>query len=175
MIITLSGKPGSGKSSIAKIIAQKLKYEFFSAGDYRGEIALKHNITIDQLNEIGKKEFWTDKEVDDKLKSLSKQNNLVVDGWLSCYFIKNSKKIFLDVKLNEAAKRIFKDQRPDEEKKETVKEVEKMLKNRLDQTKKRYKKYYHIDFTNEKYYDLIIDTTDLTKKQVIEKILSFCK
>ena len=78
MIITISGKPGSGKSTIAKIIAKKLKYDFFSAGDYRGEMAIKKGMTIDQLNKLGEKEDWTDKQVDDELKRISKKKDNIV-------------------------------------------------------------------------------------------------
>jgi len=174
MIITISGKPGSGKTSVAKAISKKLRYDFFSAGDFRGKVAMKHGMTIDELNKVGKKEFWTDKEVDDEMKKLGKEkDNFVVEGWLSYYFIPNSIKIFLDVDIKEASKRIFKDQRPDEEEKEDVKDVEKMIKKRLEESNKRYKKYYDADFLDKKNYDLIIDTTNLNINEVVEKILKF--
>ena len=101
------------------------------------------------------------------------KDNIVVEGWLSCYCIPDSIKVFLDVKIDEAAKRVFKDQRPDEEKKSTVKEVKDMLKKRLKETIVRYKKYYKFDFLDKKFYDLVIDTTKLTQKEVVNEILNF--
>ncbi|MCX6741353.1 MAG: AAA family ATPase, partial [Candidatus Parcubacteria bacterium] len=46
MIITLSGKPGSGKTTVAKILAEKLGYKFYSTGDLRGQMAMKRGLTI---------------------------------------------------------------------------------------------------------------------------------
>ena len=177
MIITISGKPGSGKSTVAKNIAKELNLKHYSMGDLRGEIAKKHNLTIDELNKLGEKEDWTDKEVDDYQKELGeKEDNFIVDGWISFYFIPNSIKIFLDINLKEGAKRIFKDQRPDEERKSSIEEVYRMIKKRLDQTSDRYKKYYGVkDFTDKANYDLIIDATKLTIEQVANKVLEFVK
>ena len=80
MIITITGKPGSGKSTVGKLVAKTLNYKFFSAGDLRGEIAMKHGMTIDQLNEVGKTEIWTDKECDDLLAKMGEeQDNMVFD------------------------------------------------------------------------------------------------
>jgi len=50
MIITIGGEPGSGKSTVANIVAQKLGYKHYSTGDLRGEIAMRHGLTIDELN-----------------------------------------------------------------------------------------------------------------------------
>ena len=85
MIITISGLPGSGKTTVGRIVAKKLGYRFLSMGDLRGEIAMKHGMTIDQLNEIGKKESWTDKEVDGMLAEKGRsEDNFVEIGRASC-------------------------------------------------------------------------------------------
>ena len=122
MIITVSGKAGSGKSTLVKSLAKKLKLKSYDIGDLRGRLAMERGLTIDELNEIAKKEDWTDREVDKITEKLGKtEDNFVVGGWVAFHFIPNSIKIFLDVELGEGAKRIFKHQRPDEERKKTVK------------------------------------------------------
>src|SRR3989338_11043792 len=132
MIITLSGMPGSGKTTVAKRIAKKLKLKHYSTGDLRGKIALKHRMTIDELNKLGEKEDWTDKEVDYYQKKLGKtSDNFIIDGRLGFYFIPNSIKIFLKVDLKEGAKRILKaGKRPDERKYKNVNESLKEIKKR---------------------------------------------
>lgn len=177
MRITISGLPGSGKTTIAKMLAKKLGYKYWSGGDIRGEIAKRHGLTIDQLNEIGKKEIWTDKEFDDFQENIGKtQDNFIMEAWVGFHFIPDSIKIFLEVDSREGARRIFLDQRHDEEYKETKEEVEEMIKKRLKESKDRYKKYYKInDFTDRKQFDFVLDTTKLTKEQVLSKILEFLK
>ena len=176
MIITITGKPGSGKSTVAKLLAKKLKYKFFSAGDLRGEIAKKHKMTIEALNKVGEKERWTDEECDKLLEKTGKEaDNIVFDSRLAWHFVPNSLKIFLDVDLHEAAKRIFANPRPDEKKTISVQETHKNLEARQKSDAVRYKKWYGLDITKLENYDVAIDTTKLTQKQVLEKVLEAVK
>ncbi len=176
MIITIAGKPGSGKTTVAKEVAKRLGYKHISTGDMRGQLATEHGLTIDQLNEIGKKEDWTDKEIDKKVEQIGKtQHNLVIDSWLAFHFIPKSLKIFLDVDLKESAKRIFANQRPDEEHKETVEQVYEMITARYQESVARYKKWYGVDISYLKNYDFVLDTTNLTIEQSVQKVLDFIK
>ena len=173
MIITIAGKPGSGKSTVAKLLAHKLNYALFSAGDLRGQIAMQHGLTIDQLNELGKKERWTDEECDKLIERMGKeQNNIIFDSRLAWHFIPNSVKLFLDVNLHEAAQRIFKKQRPDEKHQESVQGVYTMITQRIESDIARYKKWYNVDILDLKNYDVVIDTTQLTQEQTLKKILA---
>ncbi len=176
MIVTIGGRSGAGKTSAGRALAKKLGYKFYSMGDLRGKMALERGLTIDELNELGKKEIWTDKEVDEFQAKIGKtENNFVIEGWLSFYFIPNSFKVFLEVDPRVGAKRIFKNQRPDEPKQKTVLGVLRMIKKRMTESQKRYKKYYQVDCFDTKCYDLIIDTTNLTINQVVNKIISELK
>lgn len=174
MIITISGNPGSGKSTVAKEIAKELNYNFYSIGDLRGKMAMERGLTIDQLNKIGENEAWTDNDADAYQAELGKkEDNFVVDSWLGFHFIPHSIKIFLKVDRKESAKRVFKNQREDEEKKETIEEVEEMLAKRAEHSKQRYLKYYNIDYLDLNHYDLVLDTTNLTINEVKQKLLNF--
>lgn len=174
MIITISGMPGSGKSTVAKEIAKRLGCNFYSIGDLRGKMASEKGLTIDELNEIGKTEAWTDKEVDDyQLELGKKEDDFIIDGWLSFHFIPHSIKIFLKVNPEEAAKRVFQNQREDEEHKETVEDVQYMLQRRAEESKQRYLKYYGMDYQDLSSYDLVIDTTNMAIEEVLKKIFTF--
>jgi len=171
MIIVITGKPGSGKTTVAKKVAEKLGLKHYSTGDIRGEIAQKHAMTIDELNEVGKTEFWTDKEVDEKVEKIGKEeDDIVFDSWLAWNFIPQSVKIFLEVDPKIGAERVFKHQRPDEEKKDSSEQVQGMLENRWRNTAERYKKYYDVDLADMKNFQYIIDTTNLNIDAVVEKI-----
>ncbi|MCK4335480.1 MAG: cytidylate kinase family protein [Candidatus Aenigmarchaeota archaeon] len=171
MIITISGLPGSGKTAVGKLLAERIGLKFYSIGDLRGKMAMERGLTIDQLNEIGMKEDWTDKKVDEYQKELGeREDNFVIDSWLGFHFVPHSIKIFLYVDLEVGAERIFRSQREDEEKKKTVEEIHEMIKKRVKQTDERYKKYYGIDFLDRSHYDMVIDTTNLAINQVIEEI-----
>lgn len=174
MIVTISGLPGSGKSTVGKILAKKLDYKFLSMGDLRGKMALDRDLTIDELNRLGEKEGWTDKEVDDYQRQYGQtHDNLVVEGRLSFHFIPQSFKIFLTVNQKTAAARTMenRNERRDEKSAETVEEAEKLLRERIESDRKRYLKYYQLDYTDPKHYDVVLDTTAPSVKEVVQIIL----
>lgn len=171
-MITISGKPGAGKTTVGRMLAQELGYNFYSIGEFRGEMAQKLGFTIDQLNKLGEKEFWTDKKADEFQKKIAQtEKNFVMDGWIAFHFIPESFKIFIDVNSDIAAHRIFIDQRPDEEYLNSEKAVKKQILDRLEKTRQRFLKYYQVDFINKDYYDLIIDSTKISPEEVVSKII----
>lgn len=174
MIITISGLPGSGKSTVGKMVAEQLGYHYISLGDFRGQMALEKGLTIDELNQLGEKEEWTDKMADEyQIKIGQTEDNLVVEGRLSFHFIPQSFKIFITAGIEEAARRARHSQqkRPDEKAAADLEETKKNLLNRLASDKRRYLKYYNIDYTGPKHYDLIIDSTHLPAREVARQIL----
>ena len=177
MIITISGMPGSGKTSVGEMLAKKLGFKHYSIGDLRGKMAQERGLTIDELNKLGEKEPWTDKEADEYMRKLGKtEDNLVFDARLGFHFIPHSKKVFLKVDPRVGAERIFKaPRRPDEPQYESVEQVIEENRNRVESDRKRYEKWYRVDCLDKGNYDLVVDTTKLTKEQVLEKILTFVK
>jgi len=175
MIITISGKAGSGKSTIAKELAKKLKLKHYSIGDLMRQLAKGKNMSLNELSKIAEKDDSIDLELDKKNIELREQDNFVIDGRLPAYFIPYANlKVFLDCKDKVRAERIQKDERSDEKSKD-IKELIKKIKQREQSERKRYKKLYNVDYHNKKLYDLMIDTTNLTIKEILEKIIQAIK
>ena len=171
MKIILGGIPGSGKGTVAKLLAEKYNLKNYSVGGLRRDIAKSKNITIEQLNKIDEAQLdynkTSDKLVDDFQKELSKKDNFIIDGRLSAIFIPNADlKIYLDADLNERAKRIFENKRP-EESFLNIEETKNKILEREKSDSKRYNKIYGItDYKNKKYYDLILNTTNKTPEEI---------
>lgn len=176
MILTLTGLPGAGKSTIAKLLSERLHMPWYSMGNLRGQMARKRGITIDELNTLGESQAFTDNEVDDYQTHLGKtQNNFIMDGRLSWHFIPNSFKIFLDINEDEAAKRIFQASkqglRKDEKPFVDTDDVTQRIRERIASDIKRYKHYYNLDYLDRSHYDLVINTTNLTPEKIVQSIL----
>lgn len=173
MIITISGLPGSGKTTTAKILSEKLNLKRYSVGNFRREKAKKLGLTLEEFNKLGEKDSFTDKEADDwQIEIGKREDNFIIDGRLSYHFIPNSIKIFLSVSPEVGAERIMLERR-EEEKHQTINEAVKSWKTRVNSDKKRYKKYYNLNPNDSKNYDLVIDTSSMEKQEVIDKILRF--
>lgn len=175
MIITISGQAGSGKSSVAELLAKRLGFKHYSMGDLRRKTAYERGMTLAEFNKLGEKDDFTDRFVDELQEKLGKkEDNFVVDGRTSFHFIPHSIKIYLHADLEVRARRVLRDERKTE-RFNTLKECEKELVERERSDNKRYKKYYGIDVRDRKNYDYWIDTTDLTVKQIVDKILGLIK
>jgi len=175
MKITISGMNGSGKSTVADIIAKKLNLKRYSTGDFRREIARKKNFSLAELNKLGEKEDWTDKQADKWQEDLGKdEDNFIIDSRLGFHFIPNSIRIFLKVNPEIGAKRIMKENRKEENFKD-LKEAIKFWHERINSDILRYKRYYNIDPYELSNYEFILDTSSLTIEEVTNKVLDFIK
>jgi CMP/dCMP kinase len=177
MIISLSGAQGSGKSTIAKKIASQLNWPRYYIGGIRRQIAKDKGLTLAQYNKLGETDPSTDLEVDDYQKELGqKEDNFIIEGRTSWFFIPHSFKIYLDVKESEGAKRILAHLQQDNERNEDQGLVDKetmllSLAKRAKSDAYRYRKYYNIDVHDRSHYDYILDTTYLNEKEVFEKVM----
>ncbi len=137
-------------------------------------IALDRGMTILKLNKMAETEKAIDLELDSRLKKLGKtKDNFVVDGRLAAFFIPNAEaRIFLETDNRVRAERILKEQR-EHERSKTLKETIANIKKRENSEKKRYQKYYGVNYLDKKLYNCVLDTTKLTPEQCVDKILIF--
>src|SRR3989338_7976263 len=187
MIITISGPPGSGKSTVAKLLVKALGAERIYVGGMRRELAKERGITLIELNEYAKIHPETDVDVDKKAselaKKLEKEGKIVIaEGHTQFYFFPDSIKIFIKVDPDEAARRIWKDLQQKETREArnegditSLEQMKKRVHERLKEDNARYKKYYGLDYLDESHYDLVLDSTNSTADKVAEKIIKFIK
>ncbi len=176
MRITISGKAGAGKSTVAKLLSEKLSMKHYSIGDLMRVMANEKGISLLELNKLAETDKSIDFELDEKLKEVGKtKDNFVVDGRLTAYFIPNADvRVFLDTEDRVRAERILMDKREHEKSKDLNEMVEKIRK-RESSEKKRYMQYYGVDYSDKKLYNLVIDTTNLMPNNVVERIVEFVK
>lgn len=187
MIITISGTPGSGKSTVAKILTSKLNAERIYVGGIRRELARERGMTLTELNEYAKTHDETDvvidKEAAKRAKTLEEEGKVViVEGRTQFHFLPDSIKVYMKVDIDEGARRIFKEvqdkQAQDKRNEGQISSFEKMKKSltiREEEDAERYQKYYGFDHRDEKHYDFVVDTTDIDVEEAAGKVLGFVK
>lgn len=172
MIITLTGKPCSGKGSVGKAFCDKYNFEFMSTGNMFREISKQFDINniLDFNNDDRIKII--DKEIDNQTIELGKtriNDNIILDSRLAWHFIPNSYKVFLDIDINTAAKRLFEAKRENEPAKSII-HAKKLLQDRWNSENKRYQELYKIDNNNLNNYNLVINTANKSIDEIVEEI-----
>jgi cytidylate kinase len=176
MIISIAGAEGSGKSTIAKLLAAKLGWPRYYMGRIWREKAQALGLTLVEYQKMGETDPSIDLEVDEYQKELGESlDDFIIEGRTSWYFIPQSFKIYLDVSAAEGAKRIFKDLQKDSSRNEdnnlkTVQDVLASVKIRHESNNLRYEKYFKIDVYDQSHYDFVLDTTNLNIDQVFAKV-----
>jgi CMP/dCMP kinase len=183
MIITISGNPGSGKSTVAKILVEKLNCELVNAGGIMRELAGERNMALEEFQKLAKKDISIDKEIDqracDKAREYQKQGKqVVVEGRVQYHFLPESKKVYVYVEPKVGAERIFKDLQDKEAAAvrnqkiaSSVEETMKLTEEREAGDANRYIKFYGTDHRKLENYDLIVNSSEITAKEVADKIV----
>ena len=172
MIISISGRPGSGKSAVAIRVARRLGLSHVSAGDFMREMAAERGLTILELSKMAEARDSIDREIDARTLRLGEQgNDFVIDARLGWHFLPRSFKVFLEVDPSVAANRIYTARRASEQENIDLVETTRAIEVRTESEAKRYRDYYGIDYGNHDHYDLVIDTSDKSVEQVVELIV----
>ncbi len=163
-IITLSGKPGSGKSSTADRVAELLGYTRYSAGDLVRAVIKKKHITLDEFNRMASSNHQLDHDIDEELRNLRTDKDIVIDSRLGFYWIPESFKVYLDLDMDVATARIFKDTVNNELRESSaenisLQDVQKLVHDRLENEKMRFRTLYGVNPYSNANFDLIINTS----------------
>lgn len=176
-IITIAGKPGSGKSTTAKLLAEELQLERYSTGDFFREIGQEMGLDVLAANKAAADRKEIDHRVDERQKELgASEDNFVIDARLGWFFIPNSFKVYLDLDFQVAAQRVLSGVSPERRASEHLpddpKEYANQLAERLVSESARYESLYGVNPSELKHYDLVVDTGDLTPEEVATQIVA---
>ena len=158
--ITLSGLAGSGKSTIGKLLAKKMGWQFISIGNYsRGYAKEKFNLGINEFQAYCKEHPEEDQMIDKHFASkINSSKGTIVDYRLGHKFIKDALHVYLDVSEDEAVKRLLNAKRVKEFKEQDEEFIRREMNKRNNAMQKRFMDIYQTDFTDINNYDLIINT-----------------
>lgn len=161
MHITLTGNLGSGKSTVSRIMNAQYGYEIYSTGKIMRHLAEERGITVLAMNQLAQSDPSYDNIIDDTTRriSLEKKDDILFDSRLAWHFAVGAFKVFLSVSIDEAARRVFNDNRGDVESYTSVEHAKEQLLARAHTEDIRYKDIYGIDYFKTSNYNLMLDST----------------
>ena len=173
MNLTIGGLPGSGKTTVAKMLAEKLSLNYLNAGDIFRNLAKKKGMTLEEFGVYAEQNPSVHQAIDNKLVEVARQGGAILEGRLAAFMLDRqnieAKKIWLEAPLKVRAERISKrEEKPIET---ALSEIQERERSEWD----RYFNLYNIDLNDLEHYDFIIDSAPITADQVVDQIMKGVK
>jgi cytidylate kinase len=167
MIITVSGAPGTGTTSLSRSLAAELGLRWINSGELFRKIAEQKNITVKELNRMAEKEPEIDYLIDDAQKALaSRGGGGVFEGRLSGHLLPADLKVVLKADIKVRAERIARRES------KLLEDALRETRSREESEARRYKMYYNIDIHDLSIYDLVVDTGRFDESGTLSTVLA---
>lgn len=171
-LVTISGPPASGTSTLSQNIAESLGFEVVNGGDIFRSIASEKGLTLTELSELSEEDDSIDKEIDNRLEQIIEDHlsgdretdgeGLIVESRLAGWHAENQAdlSVYLTASVEVRANRIS-------DRDESVEE----LRVREESEAKRYREYYDIDIHDLSVYDLVINTENISSSTMTKMVI----
>lgn len=170
MLITISGLPGSGKTTVARLVAAELGLEHVYAGNIFRQQAAEHGLRLEEYLRRAETDPSIDRDLDRRMQERAARGDAVLEGRLAAFMAEQAGvaalRVFLDASEPVRAERIT--GREGGHATERLRETQ----AREASDRKRYLDLYGVDYHDKARYDLVIDTDHRTPKDLAREIVA---
>lgn len=169
MLLTVSGPPGSGKSTAAAALADAFDLEHVSGGDIFRALADERGYTPLEFNKLAEDDDQIDRDLDARLREIAiERDDLVLEsrlaGWLAGEHA--DFKFWLDAPVAVRGERIA-----EREGKDAEAAAEETAAREASEAK-RYDAYYGIDIGDRSIYDLSMNTARWGESEMVDVLVA---
>ena len=169
MLITISGLPGSGKTTVARMVADALHLEHVYAGDIFRRQAEAEGLSLEEYARRAETDHSIDRRLDEQMRSRAKSGNVVLEGRLAAFMADEAGvpalRIFLDAPEEVRAMRIA-----DREGGDAAQRL-RQTQAREASDARRYREIYGFDYHDPARYDVVLHTGGLSPEEVAAAIV----
>jgi len=170
VLITLSGLPGSGTSTVARSVATRLGLDHLDGGTVFRTMASERGVTLAEFARIAEADDAIDRALDDRLVERARDGDVLLEsrlaGWLATRAALRALRIWIHCDEVERARRVGgRDGHG-------VDDALAVNQEREASERARYQDFYGIDLQDLSIYDLVIDSTTTDPAAITDQIIS---
>jgi cytidylate kinase len=171
MIIVFAGLHGTGKSTIARKVAEAFGYTYYATGNVFRDLAKEKNMSLEEFSKYSETHPEVDIELDNRIKEMAQSGkDYTFDGQMPPYLLGDLANLKILLKCNDDVRirrMMQRDQRDFEaQKHETL--------VREASERQRFIDLYHVDIHDpvliKHTFDFVVDCTQMT----IDEVFQFC-
>ena len=168
MLITISGTPGSGKTTVAKLLSRRLGVPHVYAGDLYRKEAEARGLSLAAFNQLSEQDHSIDRGLDGKMAEYARRGGVVLEGRLAAFVALQEKvdalKVWLTASDDVRAQRVSQREGGDQHALVRANDA------RQRSDAKRYRDIYGFDLDDTSIYDLILESDDQSPDALAEQI-----
>jgi cytidylate kinase len=170
VLVTLSGLPGSGTSTVAAATSVALGIEHLDGGTVFRAMASERGLSLAEFSRLAEGDDTVDRALDDRLAARIAAGDVLVEsrlaGWLAHRGAHAGVKVWIDCDEVERARRVGARDTHD------LGAALEANQQREASERTRYLEYYDIDLTDLSVYDLVLDSTDVGPEELVASIVT---
>lgn len=168
--VTVGGLPGTGTSTLCRLLADRLQLPYTYAGALFREEAKRRGMSLAEFGALCQKDPSIDEALDDRQIFLLKRGNLILEGrlsgWLSQRHRVPALKVWVVCDEKERLRRIV--QRDGGDLQSQAEATWAREQSEAD----RYRRYYGVDLKDTSFYDLVLDSTRAAPEVLADQVLA---
>lgn len=168
--VTVGGLPGTGTSTLCSLLRDALQVPYVYAGQIFREEAARRGLDLAAFGRLCESDSRVDRELDERQIALLRRGGIVLEGRLSGHLAASNGipafKIWLTCAPEERVRRLV------ERDGGTPADQEAATKVREASEADRYRRYYGIDLGDLSVYDLVLDSTQASPREMAQRIVA---
>jgi cytidylate kinase len=169
VVITISGLPGSGKTTVARLVARALGLEHVYAGDIFRRQAAAENLSLEEYMRRAETDHSIDRALDAQMRERARRGNAVLEGRLAAFMAEAAGvaavRVFLSAPEAVRAARIAGREGGD------APARQREIQARESSDARRYREIYGVDYHDPSRYDLVLETDGRSPEELARAIV----
>ena len=156
-VITVSGLPGSGTSTLCRELAARLEWDLLNTGNIFRQMAKQMGISLHELGRRAESNYEIDRELDERMSASARNSERVIlegrlTGWIALRHELAAYRVWVDAPREVRAGRVAAREG------ESLDLATSDMRDREHSEATRYKSIYQIDLADLSIYHLVLDS-----------------